>query len=546
MPNQRYDMILVGGGHNGLACAAFLAKAGKSVLVLEAEPVVGGFATTQELMPDAPGFKSTPHAIDLFSAMVPRSVVDDLDLKRYGFRTVPTDPYCTYLGPDGSSIAQWGDLDRTAAEIARYSKRDAERYRDFARILGDMWYAMLPYLQDHPKQATPRSMAETARRAAGVHKSLAPAMRILVSSPQAVLDEWFERDEVKVILGTWAAATGGAALDVPGSAVGMAKAVLCHRWGCFRAVGGIGALTQALAASATADGAEIRTSSPVEQVIVRDGAAVGVALPDGREFYADEIIGAIDPARLFTKLLDPSLLPQATQDELRALQIAGRNTTYFTGHVALAERPTLPRHGREDELLKSGYLILCPSYAAVDRALRDAEAGRVGADIPVWMSLPSVADRTLVPEGSSGESLYFMLPVCPFDLADGRDWAEEKDNHHQRVMDIIGGYAKGVQDNVIATHAISPHDMARIATKGHAGHIDSTLGQLGRWRPTPSLSGYATPIEHLWHTSAGSHPIPSVTGWAGRTAARTILKSQRGGVRPLSRLAGRSAKRNAG
>lgn len=538
MSHQRYDMILVGGGHNGLACTAFLARAGKSVLVLEAEPVVGGFATTQELMPEAPGFKSMPYAIDLFSAMIPRSVVDDLDLKRYGFRAIATDPYCTYLGPDGSSIAQWRDLDRTAAEIARYSRRDAERYRDFAGILGDMWHVMLPYLQGHPTHAAPLSIAEVARRAARARKSLAPAMRIVVSSPQAVLDEWFERDEVKIILGTWAAATGGASLDVPGSAVGMAKAVLSHRWGCYRAVGGMGAFSQALAASATAAGAEIRTSSPVEQVIVRDGAAVGVALPDGREFYAAEIIGAIDPARLFTDLVDPSLLPRVTREELRAMQIAGRNTTSFTGHAALSERPTLPLHGREEELLNAGYMILCPSYAAIDRALRDAEAGRVGQDIPVWMSLPSVADRTLVPEGSSGESLYFMLPVCPFDLADGRDWAAEKHDHHRRVMDIIGTYAKGVQSSIIATHAISPHDMARIATKGHAAHIDSTLGQLGRWRPTPSLSGYATPIKHLWHTSAGSHPIPSVTGWAGRTAARTILKSQRGRARRLRRLAG--------
>lgn len=526
MPEQRWDAIVVGAGHNGLTCAAFLARAGKKVLVLEAAPVVGGFATTQELMPDAPGFKSMPHAIDLFSAMLPRSVVDDLDLGRYGFRTFEADPYCTYLGPDGSSIAQWRDVDRTAQEIARYSRRDAEQYKRFTQILCDLWHVIMPYMQDHPTDASRRNIAKVLWRAARSRKSLAPAARMMVSSPAAVLEEWFERDEVKIIFGTWAAATGSAPLETPGSAIGMAKAVLSHRWGCHRPVGGMGAFTQALAACAEAHGAEIRTSTPVQEIILRDGRAVGVALPDGRELYASEIIGAVDPARLFSKLVDPSVLPQATRDELRGMQVGERNTTYFTGHAALSRRPTLPLHGREEELLGAGYMILCSSYAAVNRALHDAEKGVIGEDIPIWMSLPSVRDRTLVPAGSTGESLYFMLPVCPYDLAGERAWATEKNVHHQRVMDIIGAYAKDVQGSVIATHAVSPHDMAAIATKGHAGHVDAVLGQLGRWRPTPSLSGHTTPIEHLWLTGAGSHPMPAVTGWSGRTAARTILKKK--------------------
>jgi len=527
MSDDQYDAIVVGGGHNGLTCAAYLARAGKRVLVLEAQSVLGGLATTQELMPDAPGFKSMPHAIDLFSAMLPGSVVNELDLGRYGFRSFSADPYCTYLGPDGSSIAQWKDLDRTAGEIARYSRRDAERYREFARMLCDLWHVLLPYLQDHPSEARTRTKIEILGRAARARKSLAPALRILVSSPLAVLDEWFERDEVKILFGTWAAATGGATLDTPGSAIGMAKAVLSHRWGCFRAVGGMGALSEALAACAVAHGTEIRTSAPVSEIILRDGAAVGVALCDGQEYYASEIVGAVDPARLFGSLVDPAVLPETTRDELRAMQIAARNTTYFTGHAALAKRPTLPRHGREDELLGAGYMIMCPSFESVNRALKDAEAGLIGTDIPVWMSLPSVKDRTLVPEDSSGESLYFMLPVCPYDLADGRGWATEKEIHHKRVMDIVGTYVDGLQGSVLATHAVSPHDMAIIATKGHAGHIDSTLSQLGRWRPTPSLSGYTTPIERLWITGAGSHPMPAVTGWSGRTAARTMLKARR-------------------
>jgi len=226
--------------------------------------------------------------------------------------------------------------------------------------------------------------------------------------------------------------------------------------------------------------------------------------------------------------VDPAYVPSDTKDELRALEIGEKNITYFTGHAALAKRPTLPRHGREDELLGAGYMMLVPSYESLKRSLASASAGIIGEDIPIWLSLSSVKDRTLVPPGSEGESLYFMLPVCPYDLADGRDWADEKQAHLSRCLDIIDTYAAGVKDSVIDTHAISPYDMSKWVTKGHACHIDMSLGQMGPWRPTPSLSGYQTPIDDLWQVSAGSHPLPSVNGWAGRTAARTMLKADEG------------------
>jgi beta-carotene ketolase (CrtO type) len=522
-----YDVIVVGGGSNGLTSAAFLARAGRRVLVLEAAPLVGGFSTTEELTPGAPGFRYNKHAIDLFSCMIPRSIVDDLELRRYGFQTVVTDPYATYLGPNGESIAQWRDIDRTCAEIARFSRRDAERYRRFAQLLGDAWNAFLPYLQGHPKRVAPKTLAETAWRAGKARRSLGPAMRILMSSPAQVLEEWFERDELKVILGTWAAATGQVSLDTPGSAAGMAMAVLSHRWGCYRAVGGMGAVSSALERLILAHGGEIRCSTPVASVTVEGERAVGVELVSGERLRGAEVIGALDPATLFGKLVDPGLLSSDIRDELRAMSICEANVTYFTGHAALSQRPTLPRHGREDELLRAGYQMLVPSYDSLKRSLEAAQAGEIPEELPIWLSYPSIEDRTLVPAGSGGETMYFMTPVTPYDLADGRDWAQAKQPFFDHAVDIIETYTAGVKDNIIDSAAVTPYEMARWTTKGHACHIDMSLAQMGPWRPTPSLSGYRTPIDGLWQVSAGSHPLPSVNGWAGRTAARTLLAGER-------------------
>lgn len=529
-----YDVAVVGGGHNGLTAAAFLARAGKRVVVLEAQPRVGGFATTQELIAEAPGFRSTPYAIDLFSGMIPRSIIDDLDLRSHGFRSYEADPYATFLGPDGSSIAQWRSLDRTCKELARFSRRDAERYRQFAEILCEAWNAALPYLQDHPTRPRAKSVAELAWRVGRARRHMGPAARLLLSSPASVLEEWFERDEVKVILATWAAATGQVTLDTPGYGAGMAMAVLSHRWGCHRAVGGMGALTQSIARCLEAHGGEIRTSTRVAEIAVAGERVTGVTLEDGSEVRATDVIASVDPVTLFDRLLPAAHVPERTRDELRAMKVCEQNITYFTGHAALERRPTLPRHARDAahgrDLIEAGYQMLVPSYASLQRAIDSCVRGEEPEDIPLWVSLPSARDRTLVPEGSQGESLYMMSPVSPYQLKD-RPWSEAKGAYFDRCLDTIDTYLEGTKDAVIGTAALSPEDMSAIATKGHACHIDMALTQFGPWRPTPSLAGHQTPVAGLWHASAGSHPLPSVNGWAGRTVAATVLRGPGGRIR---------------
>jgi len=522
-----YDVIVAGGGHNGLTCAAYLARAGKRVLVLEAHPVIGGLTMTQATVAEAPGFQMSACAIDLVLTNIPRSIIGELDLARYGLRSVNVDPYCSYLHPDGASLAFWADLDRAAAEIARFSRQDAESYRRFAGALCDLWYAAAPYLQGHPRRLDFRTVGELLWRVGRKRKTLGTAARIMLQSPSEALEEWFERDEVKAVVASWALA-GMTPLEEPGAASVLSMFVLPHRWGCIRPIGGMGAFSAAIAACVRAHGGEIRTATPVRQVIVRDGRAVGVVAGDDEEIYASEVIAALDPTTLLTKLLDPSLLPGRVQAEMRGMSVLRHNLSLFKGDVALSRRPRLPRHGREGEIWSGGYIMLAPDLPYIRRSLAATMQGQLADEIPIWCSMPTMTDRTLVPPGSEGEFLYVYVPVVPRELADGSSWHTEKEKYLDRCVDVIEGYAPGLKDSVIGMAAVkSPVDLEKFAYRGNALHVDMTLSQLGPWRPIPSLAGYRTPVDGLWHTGSGAHPMGAVTGWPGRTTARTVLRHRR-------------------
>jgi len=173
--------------------------------------------------------------------------------------------------------------------------------------------------------------------------------------------------------------------------------------------------------------------------------------------------------------------------------------------------------------LRAGYIITIPDYGYLRRSVDATKRGELSDEILMWLSFPSVSDRTLVPPGSTGECLYIMVPAAPYELAGAADWSTEKDKYVDRCLDLIDGYAPGLKGSVIGTYAKSPKDMSAWVHKGNSAHVDMSLSQLGPWRPIPSLAGYRTPVPGLWHTGAGAHPIPAVNGWSGRTAARTVL-----------------------
>ncbi|HEX9684080.1 MAG TPA: NAD(P)/FAD-dependent oxidoreductase [Acidimicrobiales bacterium] len=520
-----HDVIVVGGGHNGLVCAAFLARAGKRVLVLEAHDTLGGFATTEETVAEAPGFKMNNGAIDLVLTGIPTSIIDDLDLRRHGLGLIDVDPHTCWLGPDGESIAFHRNLDQTVAEIARYSRKDAESYRRLADTINDVLHITAPYIQGHPTRPRPADLGRIVARAARHHRSLRVGARVMLSSAAQVIEEWFERDEIRAPLACFAA-SWMSRLTEQGSAAAFAAIVAPHRWGCQRAVGGMGGLIDSIANVVTAHGGEIRLPTPVQRILVQGDRAVGVELADGQELRASEVIAAVDPTTLMRRLVDQDHLPPATDAQLRGLAVQANELQLFKADVVLAGRPDLSAHGRTDQLLDSGcYVILAPSYDYIQRAIENNVRGELCADETLlWFSLPSRCDRTLVPPDSKGDTLYVYGPAAPMKPATG-GWDTEGEKYLAHCLDIVdGSYVPGLKDQVIGSYIRNPDRLSARVTRGSIWHVDIIPTQLGPWRPIPSMSGYRTPIDGLWHTGSGAHPMGGVSGWSGRTTARTVLR----------------------
>jgi beta-carotene ketolase (CrtO type) len=527
-PQSAPDVIVVGGGHNGLTCAAYLAKAGKQVLVLESRPIVGGFCTSEETVAEAPGFLMNPTSLDHVLTNVEPSIVDQLGLSRFGLRWVAPDPFYSYLHPDGAVIRFWRDHHRTAAEIRRISPKDAEHYVRFHEAMRDFWLVAAPYLMTHPTRPEARALGRVAWRALPLRKNLRVALRTLLSSPGSVIEQWFESEELKAALACFCVSSMGS-LEEPGTGVILSAMAIQHHWGVRRPVGGNSAFSDALAAAVNHYGGEVRTSARVESIMTIGGSAVGVRLASGEEIRSDQVVGALDPHTLFRRMVDPDLVPEQVDDELRGMSVLRNNISSFRGDVALSTRPRIAglSAAESDEVFGS-VVLLAPSIDYVRRAVNACLQGVLTEEVPFWVAAPSVADRTLVPPESKGDSLYVYAPCVPYELADDVNWDTEKGKHLDRCLGIYDTYAPGLRESVIGVNATSPKDLTRYSDtyKGHLFHVDLSLDQFGPWRPTPSLAGYRTPIEGLWHTGAGAHPLGTLNGWSGRTTARTLLRTK--------------------
>jgi len=530
---RRFDAVIVGGGHNGLVCAAYLARAGLSVCVLERRAVLGGAAVTEEFHP---GFRNSTASYTV-SLLNPK-VIRDLDLARHGLRIVER-PVSNFLPlPDDRHLVVGGGIVATQAEFAKFSRRDADALPGY--------YAMLDRVADVLRDLL---MATPPNAGGGIHALLdawkvakrfraldlagrRDVLDLFTKSAGDVLDRWFESEPVKAVFGFDAVVGNFASPWTPGSAY-----VLLHHvfgevngkrgtWG--HAIGGMGAITQAMAKECLARGVTLRTAAPVARVVVKTGRAIGVELDDGEVITAKRVVANVTPKVLFEHLVAPEHLP----DDFRA-RIAGYRcgSGTFRMNVALAELPdftALP--GRIPAAHHGSGIIIAPSLAYMERAYFDAKTRGWSAAPIVELLIPSVVDDSLAPPGKHVASLFcqHVHPELP-QVAAGLTWDDAREEVADLMIDTVTQFAPNFRASVLGQRALSPLDLEREfgLTGGDIFHGRLTLDQLFAARPVLGNANYRMPVRGLYLCGSGAHPGGGVTGIPGHNAAREILRDAR-------------------
>jgi phytoene dehydrogenase-like protein len=539
-------VVVVGAGHNGLVCAFYLARAGFRVQVFERRGVVGGAAVTEQFHP---GFRNSVASYTV-SLLAPR-IIEDMRLAAYGLKILER-PISNFLALDDANYLKvGGGLARTQAEVAKYSSRDAERLPAYYQMLdgiGDLLRALA--LETPPNFGRiAASLPRLMRQALQAHRLDLPQranlLDLFTESARHFLDPWFESDPIKAAFGFDAVVGNFASPDTPGSAY-----VLLHHtfggvngkkgiWG--HAVGGMGAITGAMAKACLDAGVTIEVDAPVASILVEQQRAAGVRLVDGREIAADLVISNLNPRLLFEKLVPRDALPDAFVDQMARYR-CGSGTLRM--NVALSELPDfscLP--GKSAAEHHASGIIMAPSLDYMDRAFHDARATGMSREPIVEMLIPSVVDDSLAPPGAHVASLFCQQ--FAYDLPDGLDWDQQKERAADLVIETVNRYAPNFKQAVIARSILSPLDLERVfgLTGGDIMHGHMSLDQLWAARPTLASADYRSPLKGLYLCGAGSHPGGGVSGMPGYNAAREVRRAAARGARPLAKPAGRSAKR---
>lgn len=538
---ETYDVIIIGAGHNGLVCGAYLLKAGYKVLLLEKRPVPGGAATTEEALPkEAPGFKFNLCAIDHeFIFLGP--VIEELQLSQYGLEYLYCDPVVFCPHPDGKYFLAHKSVEATCAEIARYSERDAVKYAEFIDYWQGLMGAIAPLFNAPPKSLLDiagnfdKGKIKDLFKSVGSTKKALDFVRTMLSSPEDLINEWFDSEIVRAPMARLAAEIG-APPSQKGITAGAMMMAMRHNPGMARPRGGTGALTDALVKLVKAEGGTILTEQEVEKVLVNDGHAVGVRIAGGKEYLAEAgIISNIDAQRLFLQLIEPGDIA-AVDSQLRERlerKIANNNETILKIDCALSEPPKFVNHNHQDEYL-IGTVLVADSVNQVEKAHALACMGEIpDSDPSFYLDVPSVLDSSLAPKGKHTLWIEFFAPYQIYGKEgtglNGTGWTDEvKNKVADRVMHKLAEYAPNVKESVIARRVESPAELAqRLGSyKGNYYHMDMTLDQMVFFRPLPEIANYKTPIEGLFLTGAGTHPGGSISGIPGRNCARVFLQQQ--------------------
>jgi phytoene dehydrogenase-like protein len=520
----RYDVVIIGAGHNGLTAAAYLARAGKRVLVLERRHIVGGAAVTEEV------FKGFHFSVCSYVVSLLRpEIIRELDLTRHGLEILPLDGTFTPM-PDGNRLWRVNDHAQTRREIARHSRMDADAYDEYGHAMVEMGRFVRPILGMTPADPTslrPQGLSQLLfllrRFQKLTRQDQYNQVQLMTMSAADFLDQWFETDVLKATMSASGIIGTFLGIRSPGTAY-----VLLHHYmgeidGAFRswglARGGTGAISNAIAAAARQAGVEIRTGAAVQKILVRANRATGVVLANGDEIQAGVVASTVDPRLTFTSMLHESELPGDFMEDVRRYKFRGSSGKVNLALDALPDFTALPGPGRH----LRGAISISPGTEYMERAYDDAKYGRFSRRPYIDIVIPSLTDPSIAPPGKHVMSCF--VQYAPYHLTEGT-WDEKREEFGDTVVNTIAEYAPNLKNIIRHRQVVTPLDLEREwgLSEGNIFQGELTLEQLFFLRPVPGWAQYRTPIKGLYMCGSATHPGGGIMGAPGRNGAGVILK----------------------
>jgi phytoene dehydrogenase-like protein len=533
---QRYDAVIIGGGHNGLVSAAYLARAGMKTLVLEQRHVLGGAAVTEEIFP---GFRFS--VFSYVVSLLRPEIIRELQLPRHGLDILPLDGTFTPLRPGegpkpggGDYLWRVNDHGRTIRELRRWSASDAEAYEEYGQLMVEMARFIKPILAITPPDLTsldPRPLLPLAGLARSFQqlpeRQQAVFVQLMTMSAADFLDQWFETDPLKATMAASGIIGTYQGVRSPGTAY-----VLLHHYmgeidGAFRAwgipKGGTGGVSDAIASAARSLGAEIRTETPVARIIVKNGRATGVALESGEEVEANDVLSSVDSRRTFLGLVEPGTLDAEFEEEVSRFKFRGSSGKVNLAIDRLPDFTCLPGEG---EHLR-GAISFSPSIDEMEQAYDDAKYGRFSRKPYIDMIIPTLVDPSMAPPGKHVISCF--VQYAPYKLApELGTWDDQREAFGDAVIDRIAEFAPNIRDVILHRNVQTPLDIERTTglSEGNIFQGELSLEQLFFNRPVPGYARFRTPIRDLWLCGSATHPGGGIMGANGRIAAMEVLRAR--------------------